>query len=128
MVSKASDDLPDPLMPVTTISLSRGISTSMFCRLFSRAPWIWMVVRILDVQEIGGLFDPFEAALRQLEGCGDFFQQPFALQPLARGLQVLRVHLREREVIAHLRQGDDSVLLLEVVEQRFQVGPVMRVE
>src|SRR5687767_7330573 len=103
-------------MPVTTTSLSRGISTSILCRLFSRAPWIWMVVRILTVQEIGGLFHPFEAALRQLEGGGDFFQQPFALQPLARGLQVPRVHLREREVVAHLRQGDDSVLLLEVVE------------
>src|SRR5262245_21237246 len=115
-------------MPVTTTSLSRGTSTSMFCRLFSRAPWIWMVVRILDVEEIGRLFDPFEGALRQLEGGGDFFQEPFALQPLARGLQVPRVHLREGQVIAHLRQGDDSALLLEVVEQRFQVGPVMRVE
>src|SRR5436305_7033741 len=104
-------------MPVTTVSFSRGISTSMFRRLFSRAPWIWMVVRMLDVEEIGRLFDPFEAALRQLEGGGDFFQQPFALQPLARGLQVPRAHLREREVIAHLRQGDDPVLLLEIVEQ-----------
>src|SRR5215470_14578899 len=101
-------------MPVTTISLSRGISTSMFCRLFSRAPWIWMVVRMLALEEIGRLFDPFETALRQLEGGGDFFQEPFALQPLARGLQVLGVHLREREVVAHLRQGDDPVLLLEV--------------
>src|SRR5262245_59083572 len=115
-------------MPVTTISLSRGISTSMFRRLFSRAPWIWMVVRMLDVEEIGRLLDPFEAALRQLEGGGDFFQQSFVLQPLARGLQVPRVQLREREVVAHLRQGDDSVLLLEVIEQRFQVGPVMLVE
>src|SRR5215470_7308902 len=115
-------------MPVTTVSLSRGISTSMFRRLFSRAPWIWMVVRILDVEEIGRLFDPSEAALRQLERGGHFSQQSFALQPLARGLQVPRVHLREREVVAHLRQGDDSVLLLEVAEQRLQVGPVMPVE
>src|SRR5262245_22511730 len=115
-------------MPVTTTSLSRGISTSTFCRLFSRAPRIWMVVRMSDVEEIGRLLDPLKAALRQLEGGGDFFQEPFALQPLARGLQVPRVHLREREVVAHLRQGDDSVLLLEVVEQWFQVGPVMLVE
>src|SRR5579871_1094567 len=114
MVSKASDDLPDPLMPVTTISLSRGTSTSMFWRLFSRAPRIWMVVRMLDVQEIGRLLDPFEAALRQLEGGGDFFQQPFALQPLARGFQVPRVDLRKRKVVAHLRQGDDAILLPEV--------------
>jgi hypothetical protein len=32
------DDLPDPLMPVTMVRLSRGISTSVFCRLCSRAP------------------------------------------------------------------------------------------
>src|SRR4051812_31670117 len=38
MVSKASDDLPEPDRPVTTTSLSRGISTSMFLRLCSRAP------------------------------------------------------------------------------------------
>src|SRR5690242_19204549 len=125
MVSKAREDLPDPLIPVTTISLSRGISTSMFWRLFSRAPWIWMVVRMLGPEEIGWLLDPFEAAFRQLEGGGDFFQQPLALQPLARGLQVPWMHLREREVVAHLREGDDSVLLPEVVEQRFQVGVVM---
>src|ERR1700722_19502338 len=38
MVSKASDDLPEPDRPVKTTSLSRGISTSMFFRLCSRAP------------------------------------------------------------------------------------------
>ena len=38
MVSNASDDLPDPDSPVITTSLSRGISTSMFLRLCSRAP------------------------------------------------------------------------------------------
>src|SRR2546430_7165729 len=38
MVSKARDDLPDPDSPVMTTSLSRGISTSMFLRLCSRAP------------------------------------------------------------------------------------------
>src|SRR5262245_14040385 len=38
MVSKASDDLPEPDSPVNTTSLSRGISTSMFLRLCSRAP------------------------------------------------------------------------------------------
>src|SRR5580692_3260377 len=40
MVSNASDDLPDPDRPVITTSLSRGISTSMFLRLCSRAPLI----------------------------------------------------------------------------------------
>src|SRR5919107_2261069 len=38
MVSNASDDLPDPLKPVMTTSLSRGKSTSMFFKLCSRAP------------------------------------------------------------------------------------------
>src|SRR5882724_8352784 len=38
MVSKASEDLPDPDSPVMTTSLSRGISTSTFLRLCSRAP------------------------------------------------------------------------------------------
>src|SRR5271165_1587566 len=38
MVSKASDDLPDPLRPVTTVRVLRGITTSMFLRLCWRAP------------------------------------------------------------------------------------------
>src|SRR5581483_5798043 len=38
MVSNASEDLPEPERPVNTTSLSRGISTSMFFKLCSRAP------------------------------------------------------------------------------------------
>src|ERR1700744_6616729 len=38
MVSKASEDLPEPESPVITVSVSRGISTSIFFRLCSRAP------------------------------------------------------------------------------------------
>src|SRR5688572_18727288 len=38
MVSKASEDLPDPDSPVITTSWSRGRSTSMFLRLCTRAP------------------------------------------------------------------------------------------
>src|SRR2546427_8275032 len=37
-VSNASDDLPQPETPVTTVSRSCGISTEMFLRLFCRAP------------------------------------------------------------------------------------------
>src|SRR2546425_685280 len=37
-VSNASDDLPEPETPVTTVSRSCGISTEMFLRLFCRAP------------------------------------------------------------------------------------------
>src|SRR4051794_26438878 len=38
MVSKASDDLPDPDSPVMTTSASRGSATVMSLRLCSRAP------------------------------------------------------------------------------------------
>src|ERR1700682_2589685 len=38
MVSKASDDFPDPLSPVMTVRVLRGISTSIFLRLCWRAP------------------------------------------------------------------------------------------
>src|SRR5215471_10983958 len=38
MVSNASDDLPDPLSPVITVRVLRGISTEMFLRLCWRAP------------------------------------------------------------------------------------------
>src|SRR5581483_9011725 len=38
MVSKANEDFPDPLRPVITVRLFRGISTSMFFRLCWRAP------------------------------------------------------------------------------------------
>src|SRR5205823_4982215 len=42
MVSKASDDLPEPDSPVKTTSLSRGIDSVTFFRLCSRAPRIVM--------------------------------------------------------------------------------------
>src|SRR5262245_11296165 len=38
MVSKASDDLPEPDSPVMTTNWSRGRSTSIFLRLWTRAP------------------------------------------------------------------------------------------
>src|SRR5438270_10360146 len=38
MVSKASDDLPEPLSPVITVNVLRGISTEMFFKLCWRAP------------------------------------------------------------------------------------------
>src|SRR3954470_9198201 len=47
MVSKASEDLPEPDSPVNTTSLSRGISTSTFLRLCSRAPRI-VIARRFD--------------------------------------------------------------------------------
>src|SRR6478736_8847254 len=44
MVSKASEDLPEPDSPVNTIRASRGISRSTFFRLCSRAPRTWIVL------------------------------------------------------------------------------------
>src|SRR3954471_24614924 len=46
MVSNASEDFPEPDRPVNTTSLSRGISTSTFLRLCSRAPRIVMARRL----------------------------------------------------------------------------------
>src|SRR3569832_1828780 len=46
MVSKANEDYPKPERPVNTTSLSRGISTSMFLRLCSRAPRMVMARRL----------------------------------------------------------------------------------
>src|ERR1700689_4934417 len=46
MVSHASDDLPEPLSPVITVKVLRGISTSIFLRLCWRAPCTVMRVSI----------------------------------------------------------------------------------
>src|SRR5665213_483584 len=47
MVSNASEDLPEPERPVKTTNWSRGMATSMFLRLCSRAPRmvIWRASR-----------------------------------------------------------------------------------
>ena len=82
----------------------------------------------LDVEEIGRLLDPFEAAFVSLKGAETFSINPLHPATRTRTPGATGAIAGEREVVAHLRQGDDSVLLLEVVEQRFQVGPVMRVE
>src|ERR1051325_6680798 len=38
MVSKASEDFPEPLTPVTTVNWFMGIENEMFLRLLTRAP------------------------------------------------------------------------------------------
>src|ERR1700722_17068870 len=53
MVSKASEDLPEPDRPVITTRLSRGIATSMFLRLCSRAPRTTMDPAIHDPRSGG---------------------------------------------------------------------------
>ena len=50
IVSNASDDLPDPDNPVSTVKLSLGISTSIFFRLCSLAPLIIIFLNLfLDI-------------------------------------------------------------------------------
>src|SRR5579884_323197 len=61
MVSKASEDLPDPETPVTTVRVLWGISKSMFFRLWTRAPRTTIVS---DIRE-----PPPEPVLR-IAGCG----------------------------------------------------------
>lgn len=51
MVSKASDDFPDPESPVKTISFSRGSSRVRSLRLCSRAP----LMSIESVDKVGRL-------------------------------------------------------------------------
>src|SRR5262245_36487722 len=64
MVSNARLDLPEPDSPVTTTSRSRGISSEMFLRLWTRAPCTATVVRAAT----RGAFPPtrFAAALEAI--------------------------------------------------------------
>ena len=57
MVSKARDDLPEPLIPVKTTNRLRGISRSIFLRLFSLAPFI--MILSMDTPIVGLLSDRF---------------------------------------------------------------------
>src|SRR6476659_6461262 len=53
MVSKASDDLPEPLSPVITVKVLRGISTEMFFKLCWRAPRTVMLLIAMDLINLG---------------------------------------------------------------------------
>src|SRR5581483_5939821 len=66
IVSKASDDLPEPLSPVMTVSRLRGISTLMFLRLCWRAPRT--VILLIDIQ---GTTDNFCSDKRNENSSGE---------------------------------------------------------
>src|SRR4029078_9103825 len=68
MVSKASEDLPEPDSPVITTSFSRGRSSEMFLRLCSRAPRIEMNLEVITCQCRGCQRVPQALVLK---GCGD---------------------------------------------------------
>src|ERR1700704_2151722 len=107
MVSKAKLDLPEPDSPVTTISLSRGISTDMFFRLCTRAPCTAIVVRaalaaawavlvaILRFSHINErlLLHQDVAAFRELHGRRDLADQTLVGQVLARRRDSLHVEI-----------------------------------
>src|SRR5215469_8987267 len=49
MVSKAREDLPEPLRPVMTVKVLRGISTEMFFKLCWRAPRTVMLLIAMNL-------------------------------------------------------------------------------
>lgn len=55
MVSKASEDLPEPERPVTTVRVLRGMETEMFLRLCWRAPRT--VMWVMAARGLGGVGD-----------------------------------------------------------------------
>src|SRR5205809_5698734 len=104
MVSKAKLDLPEPESPVTTMSLSRGISTEMFLRLCTRAPCTAMVVRaaaraVLEVirrfprEDKRQLLHQDVALPGELNGGRGLADEPLAGQVLARGRHPLHVEV-----------------------------------
>src|SRR6186713_2043519 len=66
MVSKASEDFPEPDSPVNTTSLSRGISRSTFLRLCSRAPRI--VIARMPEPEAGWRFALITSSIMAFPG------------------------------------------------------------
>src|SRR6516162_3121304 len=101
MVSNARLDLPEPDRPVITMSLSRGISTEMFLRLWTRAPCTAMVVRTdafdeprlpFDLEAIRSSLEVEEGQLLHFDGAppgeldrrGGLADEPLVGQILAR--------------------------------------------
>ena len=67
MVSKASEDFPDPETPVMTVSWFLGMSTSMFFKLCSRAPRTDSTVLLTTLRPTSGK----EASGKALDFRGD---------------------------------------------------------
>src|SRR6266566_1384014 len=116
MVSKASDDLPEPESPVKTTSLSRGIDSVTFLRLCSRAPRIviWSVVIFMSFLGDPRLF-LFSRHRKRSAGCGD---QP-AVRPFDPALRdagpapCMDDLPGRSERLADLRRRDEAELQVE---------------
>src|SRR5215470_13192957 len=103
MVSKASEDFPEPETPVTTVSALCGISTSMSLRLCTRAPRTMMLSleTCVDIEGSGC-------------SCPAGIQMPADRQPnpsiISAALDLHRfahVHSKNLLVLEHLRRIDD---------------------
>src|SRR6266852_8479432 len=115
MVSKASEDFPDPDRPVKTTSLSRGMERVTFLRLCSRAPRIviWSV-GIFLISWSPRLF-LVSCDRKRPAGRGD--------EPLPGPLDSARGHgsappgvdyaTGRTQRLAHLRGGDEAQLEVE---------------
>src|SRR5438552_5682832 len=116
MVSKASDDLPEPESPVKTTSLSRGMESVMFLRLCSRAPRI--VIWSVGIGTFGyPLF-----SLDRKRAAGRRHQAPaWAFHPALRngGPPPGVDHVAHREkLLADLRRRDEVQLEVEAHRAR----------
>src|ERR1700738_5271621 len=134
MVSKARLDLPEPERPVTTMSLSRGISTDMFLRLCTRAPCTAMVVRaaaLANLAVIRGsprvdkrqLLHQDVALLCELDGSRGLPDESLVGQVLARRGHSLQVE-GALEIGLDLLARSRFVHFAQVIEHRTDVHAV----
>ena len=70
-MSKASEDFPDPLSPVITVRVLRGISTFIFLRLCCLAPRTEILV-------IGMKLAKVKLAFRNMDGPTEMMESGFA--------------------------------------------------
>jgi hypothetical protein len=91
MVSKANDDLPEPDSPVMTVRLWLGMVTSIFFRLWTRAPKTSIAILFfLRVEQVKPLVGDADATLF-VEGAGGLLEA--LLGALQEGGHDLRVTL-----------------------------------
>src|SRR5438552_5018966 len=134
MVSNARLDLPEPESPVTTMSLSRGISTEMFLRLCTRAPCTARVVRAealggfrlaVDLDAIRSSLEVEEGELLhvdvtlpgELHGNGGLADEPLVGQVLARRRDAADAQVSP-EMVLDLGARPRFADLAEVIDHR----------
>src|SRR5436190_19231544 len=134
MVSNARLDLPEPDSPVTTTRRSRGISTEMFLRLWTRAPCTAMVVRAAaaglrfapdlelirwfsGVEEEGDFLQLNIAALRELDRRGRLTDEALVSQVLARRRHAAHIEVA-RDVVLDLCARSRFTDFAQVIDHR----------